>query len=189
MNTNQLTVKNTPQTNDNEPRKTAWWFIAIIAVLTMINLLVYQCDKADTQTTITTDTLFTTDTIYSTDTFCFTPAPNTVYFERWDTLLLPQPKDTVPIPMMRSQYSDTVTKDNGATVEYYASVSGYNPSLDTLDFTVTYPEITNTEYVTTTIEKMKPAPRLSIGPSLGFGYGLFNKNVDLYAGLSVTYRF
>lgn len=173
------------QTNN---KKTTWLIIAAATILTLINLLVYQCNRAEVEETVTTDTVWTTDTIMATDTFCFyQPTFKTEYIERWDTLYTP--KDTVPIPMKRVEYTDSVIKNNGATVLYYASVSGYQPSLDTLDFNVTYPIITNTEYVTTTIEKQKPAPRLSIGPSVGFGYGFFNKQCDLYAGLSLTYRF
>ena len=184
----QMICKNTD--NENKPRKTAWMIVAIAAILTLINALVYQCSKADVEEKITTDTVYQSDTIMATDTFCFyQPVPKYEMLERWDTLFLPEPKDTVPIPLKRVQYQDSVLKDNGATVKYFASVSGYEPNLDTLNFDVEYPMITNTEYVTTTIEKLKPAPRLSIGPSVGFGYGFFNKNVDLYAGLSVTYRF
>lgn len=182
-----MIIKNTD--NENKPRKTAWMIIAVATLLSFINVAVYQCSKADVEEKITTDTVYQSDTIMTTDTFCFyQPQTKFEYIERWDTLYT---KDTVsvPIPMKRVQYEDSVVKDNGATVLYYASISGYEPKLDTLDFNVTYPMITNTEYVTTTIEKMKPAPRLSIGPSVGFGYGFFNKNVDLYAGLSLTYRF
>lgn len=187
----QLTVKNT-STNDNKPNKTAWYIILAAVILTLINICVYQCNRAETteKTTITTDTVYQSDTIMATDTFCyFQPVEKFEYIYRWDTLYTPQ--DTTPIPIKRVEYQDSVVKDNGATVLWYASVSGYEPSLDTLDFTVDYPIITNTEVVTNTIEKtiQKPAPRLSIGPSIGFGYGIFNKNVDMYAGLSLTYRF
>lgn len=188
-----MIVKNTNDNNQHQPNKTAWYIILAAVILTLANIGVYQCSKADTteKTTITTDTVYTSDTIEVTDTFCyFQPQYKLEYVERWDTLYT---KDTVsvPVPIKRVQYEDSVVKDNGATVLWYASVSGYEPSLDTLDFTVDYPIITNTEVVTNTIEKTirKPAPRLSIGPSIGFGYGIFNKNVDMYAGLSITYRF
>ena len=186
-----MIVKNTND-NNNQPNKTAWYIILAAVILTLANIGVYQCSKADKPTeTITTDTVYTSDTIQVTDTFCyFQPQYKLEYVERWDTLYT---KDTVsvPIPMKRVQYEDSVVKDNGATVLYYASVSGYKASLDTLEFNVTYPEITNTEYVTTTIEKVieKKNSRFSIGPSVGFGYGIFSKQPDLYAGLSLTYRF
>lgn len=192
METNQLTVKNNTN-NNNQPNKTAWYIILAAVLLTLVNIGVYQCSKADKteKTTITTDTVYTSDTIEVTDTFCyFQPQYKLEYVERWDTLYT---KDTVsvPIPMKRVQYEDSVVKDNGATVLYFASVSGFEPSLDTLDFTVSYPQITNTEYVTNTIEKtiQKPAPRFSVGIQAGFGYGVFNKKPDLYIGLGGTYRF
>ena len=177
---------------NNQPNKTSWYIILAAVILTLINVCVYQCSKADKPTeTITTDTVYTSDTIEVTDTFCyFQPQYKLEYVERWDTLYT---KDTVsvPIPMKRVQYEDSTVKDNGATVLWYASVSGYEPSLDTLDFSVSYPQITNTEYVTNTIEKtiQKPAPRFSFGPSLGIGYGLTSKQFDAYAGFSLTYRF
>ena len=187
-----MIVKNTND-NNNQPNKTAWYIILAAVILTLANIGVYQCSKADTteKTTITTDTVYTSDTIEVTDTFCyFQPQYKLEYIERWDTLYT---KDTVsvPVPIKRVQYEDSVVKDNGARVLYYASVSGYEPSLDTLDFTVDYPVITNTEYVTNTIEKtiQKPAPRFSFGPSLGIGYGLTSKQFDAYAGVSLTYRF
>lgn len=184
----KLVVKNTTQEKQNKTSKMTWLIVAAAAFLTLINCLVYQCNKAEVVEKVTTDTVFTTDTVMETDTFCFyQPTFKTEYIYRWDTLYTPQ--DTTPIPYKRVQYEDSVIKDNGATVLYYASVSGYEPSLDTLDFNVTYPVITNTEYITTTIEKQKPAPRLTIGPSIGFGYGIFTKQPDLYAGLSLTYRF
>lgn len=177
------------ENDNNQPNKTAWYVIAAAVLLTLINVAVYQCSKADKEDTITTtDTVYTSDTIQVTDTFCyFQPQYKLEYVERWCSI--PTPADTTPIPIKRVEYVDSVVKDNGATVLWYASVSGYEPSLDTLDFSVSYPQITNTEYVTTTIEKTKPAPRFSFGPSIGVGYGLTSKQFDAYAGFSFTYRF
>ena len=191
METNQLTVKNTND-NNNQPNKTAWYIILAAVILTLANIGVYQCSKADTteKTTITTDTVLVQDTVFETDSFCYyQPVEKLEYIYRFDTLYTPQ--DSTAIPLKRVQYSDSVVKDNGARVLYYASISGYEPSLDTLDFTVDYPVITNTEYVTNTIEKtiQKPAPRFSFGPSIGIGYGITSKQFDAYAGVSLTYRF
>ena len=187
-----MIVKNTTNDNNQNNSNIKWWIIAIAAILTLINASVYQCSKADTaeKTTITTDTVYTSDTIEVTDTFCyFQPQYKLEYVERWCSI--PTPADTTPIPFKRVQYEDSVVKDNGATVLYFASVSGFEPSLDTLDFTVSYPQITKTEYVTNTIEKtiQKPAPRFSFGPSIGIGYGITSKQFDAYAGFSFTYRF
>jgi len=191
METNQLTVKNTSNDNNQNNSNIKWWIIAIAAILTLINVSVYQCSKADKPTeTITTDTVLVQDTVFETDSFCYyQPVEKMEYIYRFDTLYTPQ--DSTPIPLKRVEYTDSVVKDNGATVLWYASVSGYKASLDTLDFTVDYPVITNTEVVTNTIEKtiQKPAPRFSFGPSIGIGYGLTSKQFDAYAGFSFTYRF
>ena len=186
-----MIVKNTTNDNNQNNSNIKWWIIAIAAILTLINVSVYQCSKADKPTeTITTDTVLVQDTVFETDSFCYyQPVEKLEYIYRFDTLYTPQ--DSTPIPLKRVEYTDSVVKDNGATVLWYASVSGYQPSLDTLDFTVDYPVITNTEVVTNTIEKtiQKPAPRFSFGPSLGIGYGLTSKQFDAYAGFSFTYRF
>lgn len=176
---------------NNQPNKTAWYIILAAVILTLANIGVYQCSKADKPTeTITTDTVLVQDTVFETDSFCYyQPVEKLEYIYRFDTLYTP--KDTVPIPLKRVEYTDSVIKDNGATVLYYASVSGYEASLDTLEFDVTYPLVTNTEYVTTTIEKVveKKPNRFSFGPSIGIGYGLTSKQFDAYAGVSLTYRF
>lgn len=181
-------ISKNEQQQPNQPNKAAWYIILAAVILTLINVSVYQCSKADVEEKTTTDTVYTSDTIMQTDTFCyFQPQYKLEYIERWCSI--PTPADTTPIPIKRVEYQDSVVKDNGATVLWFASVSGYDASLDTLDFSVSYPQITNTEYITTTIEKVKPAPRFSFGPSLGIGYGLTSKQFDAYAGFSFTYRF
>ena len=146
-----------------------------------------MCHKPETVTVTDTITVSKTDTLFDTTQLIqFFPKPVFDTIIRWDTIR----KDT-PVPYVQKVYKDTLKEDDGSEVEYMASVSGYNPNLDTLRFRLKYPVITteitntvtNTEYIT------KKQSRLSIGPSVGFGYGFFNKNVDLYAGLSVTYRF
>ena len=185
-------ISHNEQNNNNQPKSKAVWYIVLgCVILTLINVLVYQCSKTEQPIeTVTTDTVTMSDTIVETDTFTyFQPMFQTEYIYRFDTIYTP--KDTVPIPLKRVDYKDSVIKDNGARVLYYASVSGYDASLDTLDFMVSYPTITNTEYVTTTIEKVveKKNSRFSIGPSVGAGYGLFSKQPDVYVGLALTYRF
>lgn len=186
----QLVVKNN-ENNSNRPNKTAWWIILGAVILTLINVLVYQCNRTEQPTeTVTSDTLIMSDTIVETDTFTyFQPMFQTEYIYRFDTIYTP--KDTVQIPLKRVEYKDSVIKDNGARVLYYASVSGYDASLDTLDFMVSYPTITNTEYVTTTIEKTieKKQSKLGVGVGVGAGYGFFSKQPDIFAGFTLSYRF
>ncbi len=94
----EMTVKNNE--NNNQPKnRTAWYFIAAAVVLTLINLCVYQCSKADKPIeTVTTDTVWNSDTILETDTFCFyQPVPKLEIINHWDTLYTP--KDTVTHPI------------------------------------------------------------------------------------------
>jgi len=147
----------------------------------------HKCSKPETETVTDTVTVERVDTVYDTATMIqFFPKPVFDTIIRIDTFK----KDT-PIPYVQRIYSDTITEDSGATVEYMASVSGYNPNLDTLRFRLTYPvittEITNT--VTNTELIYKKQSKLGFGASVGFGYGFFSKQPDIYAGVGLTYRF
>lgn len=94
----------------------------------------------------------------------------------------------VEVPITSSKFSDTQTLDDSTKVSYNAVVSGYKPSLDSLSFRVKYPERTiNT--ATTTVTTSTKRKRWGAGPSLGFGYGLTSRKVDLYVGLSIFYSF
>ena len=146
-----------------------------------------MCHKPETITVTDTVKVEKTDTLYDTATMIhFYPKPVFDTIIRIDTFK----KDT-PIPYVQRTYSDTVTKDDGAEVQYVASVSGVDPSLDSIRFNLKYPVVTNTITNTVTETKflMKPAPRFSVGIQAGFGYGVFNKKPDLYIGLGGTYRF
>lgn len=147
-----------------------------------------MCHKQPETVTVTdTITVSKTDTLFDTTQLIqFFPKPVFDTIIRVDTFK----KDT-PIPYVQRTYSDTITEDSGATVEYMASVSGYNPNLDTLRFRLKYPVITteitntvtNTEYIT------KKQSKLGFGVNVGFGYGFFSKQPDIYAGFGLTYRF
>lgn len=147
-----------------------------------------KCDnKPETETVTDTVTVERVDTLYDTATLIqFFPKPIHDTILRWDYI----PADTL-LPLVSKTYSDTITEDSGATVEYTAHVSGYNPNLDTLRFRLTYPvittEITNT--VTNTELIYKKQSKLGFGASVGFGYGFFSKQPDIYAGVGLTYRF
>ena len=147
-----------------------------------------MCSKQPETVTVTdTVTVHQTDTLYDTTQMIqFFPKPVFDTIIRVDTFK----KDT-PIPYVQKIYKDTIKEDDGAEVEYTASVSGYSPNLDTLRFRLKYPVITteitntvtNTEYIT------KKQGHLSFGPTAGIGYGITSKRFDAYLGFGVTYRF
>lgn len=149
----------------------------------------HKCNKPETETVTDTVTVERVDTVYDTATMIqFFPKPIHDTILRWDFM----PADTL-LPFVSKTYSDTITENDGSTVEYTAHVSGYNPNLDTLRFRLTYPvittEITNTVTNTELIYKDKKQSKLGFGASVGFGYGFFSKQPDIYAGLGLTYRF
>ena len=143
--------------------------------------------KPETITVTDTVTMERTDTVYDTTRLIhYFPRPIHDTILRWDFI-----KQDTLLPYISKTYSDTVTKDDGAEVQYVASVSGYDPNLDSIRFNLKYPVVTNTITNTVTETKFltKPAPRFSVGIQAGFGYGVFNKKPDLYIGLGGTYRF
>lgn len=91
--------------------------------------------------------------------------PDTI--EAHDTLL-------VEVPIEQKRYDDSL---------YTAWVSGYQPQLDSI--ALHQPE------VVTTIERtiVKPAPRFSIGPSVGAGFSITGQQqAGIFVGFTIQYR-
>lgn len=158
-----------------------------LIVIALLFCTFHKCSKPEVETVTDTVTVEHVDTVYDTATMIhFFPRPVYDTIFKWEYI----PKDTL-LPYISKTYIDTITEKDGATVEYTASVSGIDPNLDSIRFNLTYPVITNdiihtvtkTEYVT------KKQSRLGVGVGIGAGYGIFTKQPDLYAGLSLTYRF
>ena len=74
----------------------------------------------------------------------------------------------IPVPIYQKRYEDSL---------YTAWVSGFEPKLDSIDLRL--PTITET--VTKTI--VKPSPLFSVGIQAGAGYGIINRNPDIYVGV------
>ena len=80
----------------------------------------------------------------------------------------------VPIPIEQKRYEDSL---------YTAWVSGFRPALDSIQLH----QPTIVETITRTITK--PAPRFSIGPSVGAGVSITGTpHLGVYAGFTVQYR-
>ncbi len=82
--------------------------------------------------------------------------------------------DTVwaTVPRTQKRYEDST---------YTAWVSGYEPRLDSIFV------VRRTERIVTT-QTVTKRNRFSVGLTGGFGYGLFNKNPDVFVGVGVTWR-
>ena len=74
----------------------------------------------------------------------------------------------VPIPIVQKRYEDSL---------YTAWVSGFEPKLDSIRLYT--PEIQTT--VTKTV--YEPTPLLTLGVQVGGGYGLINRQPDIYVGI------
>ena len=74
----------------------------------------------------------------------------------------------VPVPIMQKRYDDSL---------YTAWVSGFEPNLDSIRL--------YTPEITTTITKniVKPSPLITVGIQAGGGYGIFNREFDMYVGV------
>ena len=124
------------------------------------------------------------DTLWR-DTTIYEPQPaETIKTDRVVYLRIPQPGRTdtltvhdsidVPVPISQVRYDDSL---------YTAWVSGYQPALDSIR--LHQPE------VVTTIERtiVKPAPRWSIGPSVGAGINVTGQQqAGIFVGFSIQYR-
>ena len=123
------------------------------------------------------DTLWRDTTITHPTPSASTQTGRTVFVpyivERTDTL---HDHDTisVPVPVEQKRYDDSL---------YTAWVSGYQPQLDSI--ALHQPE------VVTTIERtiVKPAPRWSIGPSVGAGVSITGQQqAGIFVGFTIQYR-
>ena len=81
--------------------------------------------------------------------------------------------DSVEIPTVQKRYADTT---------YTAWVSGYKPSLDSIEV------YRKTVVQRETITLRKKAPRWGIGITGGYGYGMKNKGFEPFVGIGVYYR-
>lgn len=81
--------------------------------------------------------------------------------------------DSVEIPIVQKRYADST---------YTAWVSGYKPSLDSIEV------YRKTEVQRETITLRKKAPRWGIGFSAGYGFGTTNKGFEPFVGIGLYYR-
>ena len=127
----------------------------------------------------TIDTVIKRDTIIDVDTF---NVPHTVLVpSKTDTIYQEKiPKDTV-----LNTISKTYDIDNDS-VGAHVVISGVNPRLDSMSIWAKKTSYSIDRTITKTIP-MKDSKRFKIYPSLGFGYGVFGKKLDIYIGIGVTY--
>lgn len=154
---------------------------AIVAL--SIGVLTYHPTTATEAVRTNVRTIVKTDTITLTDIIT-TERIKHHYSEvikrdtiRQDTILLTE----------RKGYSVEVNNDS-IRGEIFASVSGVNPSLDSLSYRFNIP----TKTITQTIETeriIKQKTHFNYGVGVGAGYGLINRQADIYVGAFIGYSF
>ena len=96
-----------------------------------------------------------------------------------DTLYLPTPTDTTPLPIEQKHYQDSIS-------DIY--ISGCQPQIDSIHYHIPY----RTIYVDKVVEVEKPKSffedRFVISAGVYAGYGIINKQPDLFVGLGVGIR-
>lgn len=127
----------------------------------------------------------TIDTVIDVDTFT---RVDTVKFQ--NTILVPSKTDTV--------YQERITKDttlqvtrktydiDNDSVGAHLVVSGVNPNLDTLSIWSKKTSYSVNKTIIKTIP-MKDSKRFRIYPTVGIGYGVFGRKMDMYIGVGFTY--
>lgn len=157
-------------------KKALYYLLAAICLSIVLNI--WQCSRQmEESTVIEHDTVWKDTTIYEPQPAETVQTGRVVYIK----VPIPGERDTitvhdsieVQVPIVQKRYDDSL---------YTAWVSGFEPNLDSIR--LYQPEIITT--VTKTI--VKPSPRLMLGPSVGAGYGLYHKTLDVYVGFNLTWN-
>ena len=164
-------------------KKTIKIFLLVIvtAAITAILLSPWLSRERFQSRTPTIDTVIDVDTFTKIDTV---KIPHTI--------LVPSKTDTVYQERIAKDTTLQVTRktydiDNDS-VGAHVVVSGINPMVDTLSI---WSKKTSYSVNKTIIKSipMKDSKRFRIYPTVGVGYGVFGRKLDMYIGIGVTYSF
>lgn len=162
-------------------RKTIKIFILVIvtAAVTAILLSPLLSRERFNSRTNTIDTVIDVDTFTRVDTV---KVPKTI--------LVPSKTDTVYQERIQKDTTLSITRktydiDNDS-VGAHLVVSGVNPKVDTLSIWSKKTSYSVNRTVIKTIP-MKDSKRFKIYPTVGVGYGVFSRKLDMYIGIGFTY--
>ena len=163
-------------------KKTIKIFLLVIvtAAVTAILLSPWLSRERFQSRTPTVDTVIDIDTFTKIDTV---KIPNTI--------LVPSKTDTVYQERIAKDTTLNVTRktydiDNDS-VGAHVVVSGINPMVDTLSIWSKKRSYSVNRTIIKTIP-MKDSKRFRIYPTVGVGYGVFGRKLDMYIGVGFTYN-
>ena len=154
--------------------------VIVTAAVTAIILSPWLSRERFKSRTPTIDTVIDIDTFTKIDTV---KIPNTI--------LVPSKTDTVYQERIAKDTTLNVTRktydiDNDS-VGAHVVVSGVNPSVDTLSIWSKKTSYSVNKTIIKTIP-MKDTKRFRIYPTVGVGYGVFGRKLDMYIGIGFTYN-
>ena len=155
--------------------------VIVTAAVTAILLSPWLSRERFNSKTNTIDTVIDVDTLTRIDTV---KVPNTI--------LVPSKTDTVYQEMIHKDTTLQVTRktydiDNDS-VGAHVVVSGINAKVDTLSIWSKKTSYSVNRTVIKTIP-MNDTKRFKIYPTVGVGYGVFGRKLDMYIGIGMTYSF
>ena len=156
-----------------------------IAMMTMAFFNVYFRTPGEV---VRVDTVTLSDTLYLHDTLTVdNPVPYLVEKVKTDTVFTPA-GDTLQLVTETKKYEESIIQDQDTAV-VKAQITGINAELDTVSVMFNRRQVTNTIEITKYIEKKRKFhERFHFSPNVSAGYGVFNRNLDVYVGFGVAYE-
>lgn len=156
-----------------------------IAMMTMAFFNVYFRPPGEV---VRVDTVTLSDTLYLHDTLTVdNPVPYLVEKVKTDTVFTPA-GDTIQLVTETKKYEENIIQDQDTAV-VKAQITGINAEIDTISVMFNRREVINTIEITKYIEKKRKfLQRFHFSPNVSAGYGVFNRNLDVYVGFGVAYE-
>lgn len=155
------------------------FIFSMIIGFVVSGLMLRKCNN--TPDVIKTDTITKTDTCWRDTTITDTVfTPKYVIKKKVDTVYT-KGGDTLQLVTEQKMYEKSLVSGKD-TADLQLYVSGIDTALDSLKMRLRTHTVTNTVEITKYVKEKK---RFYIAPSVGVGYGIFNRKPDIYVGVSV----
>jgi len=155
-----------------------------------IKRLKYLIEKSDTTIITNSDTVYN-KTIVIQDTLI---KEKKSIIKKTDTIITNN-NDSILLELKKKDYQDTlITNNNQDTLQYQLSIEGYSMNNDSMPRLTNFKAQWSNKYVTNekiiTVEKISPQKQNKWGLQIGVGtgWGIINKNPDVFIGLSIGYK-